>query len=107
MAEVDKDIIKKINEIVSLLQFHNITIRSVYLYGSFARGTAGEWSDIDIAIVSDDFSKNRIDERIRLMKITSNIDSRIEPVPFRTEHFDESDPLVWEIKNTGIQIPLH
>jgi len=107
MAEVDNDIIKKINEIVSILQCHNVTIRSIYLYGSFARGTAGEWSDIDIALVSDDFSKNRIDERIRLMKITSNVDSRIEPVPFRTEYFDESDPLVWEIKNTGIQIPLH
>jgi len=35
------------------------------------------------------------------MKIASNIDSRIEPVPFNLNTFVEEDPLVWEIIKTG------
>ena len=34
---------------------YNLPIDSVYLYGSYAKGTPHAWSDIDICIVSDEF----------------------------------------------------
>jgi len=83
-----------------------VVVHSAYLYGSHARGNAGKWSDIDIALISRDFMKDRTDERIRLMKIALEVDKRIEPVPFRPETFTDSDPLAWEIKHNGISIPL-
>ncbi|KJU83578.1 DNA polymerase, beta domain-containing protein [Candidatus Magnetobacterium bavaricum] len=38
------------------------------------------------------------------MLIASDIDNRIEPVPFRPEDFIDEDPLVWEIKRYGIKL---
>lgn len=30
-----------------------LPVKDVYLYGSYARGTAGKYSDIDIAVIVD------------------------------------------------------
>ncbi|KJU82209.1 DNA polymerase beta domain-containing protein, partial [Candidatus Magnetobacterium bavaricum] len=58
-----------------------INIDSAYLFGSFAKGNEGQWSDIDIAVISSGISEDRLEERVRLMLIASDIDNRIEPVP--------------------------
>ncbi len=59
-----------------------------------------------IELISDDFSDDRYNERLRLMKIINTTDNRIEPVPYNPEQFIETDPLVWEIKKHGIEINL-
>lgn len=98
----------KINNLIQLfitkLINNGIRINAVYLFGSYAKKKEHEWSDIDIAVISPDFTKSRLEERIRLTVIANEIDSRIEPVPFRPNTFIEDDPLVWEIKSTGIPI---
>ena len=71
-----------------------------YLYGSFAKGTFNKWSDIDIAIISQDFSDNPFEDRLLLMRIASTIDDRIEPRPVKKGLFNRNDPLVDEIKKT-------
>lgn len=38
--------------------------------------------------------------------IASEIDDRIEPVPFRPDTFVDEDPLVWEIKKEGRLIEI-
>jgi len=76
----------------------------VYLYGSFAKGTFNKWSDIDIAIISQDFSDNPFEDRLLLMRIASTIDDRIEPRPFKKGLFNRNDPLVDEIQKNGIQL---
>ncbi len=77
-------------------------VKAVYLFGSFAKGTNHEDSDIDIAIISDDF-KDKIDDMSNLFMLTRNIDLRIEPHPFSTEDF-EDDPFANEIIETGIKV---
>lgn len=62
------------------------------------------WSDIDVAVISPDFSTDRFEKRVQLMRITSRIDDRIEPVPFRPETFSKSDPLAFEIMKHGIRV---
>lgn len=104
MAEVDASIIKIIDIFLDKLNRSGITVEEAYLFGSHARGSADKWSDIDIAIISSSLSNDRFDERLRLMKLASEIDSRIEPVPFRADTFIDEDPLVWEIKKEGISI---
>lgn len=104
MAHVNNEIINTVRKSIELLRENNISIKKAYLFGSFATGSEHEWSDIDLALVSDDFLEDRYMERLRIMKITSTIDSRIEPAPYQTEQFNEVDPLVWEIKKNGIEI---
>lgn len=75
-----------------------------YLYGSYAKGTAGKWSDIDVAIVSPDFSEDLFEERVGLMKMAMMVDERIEPSPFRPEDFTSDNPLVNQINISGVII---
>jgi hypothetical protein len=60
----------------------------VILHGSWARGEAKPWSDIDIAVVSDalpgDFS-----ERWMLIGRLKPPGHGIEAIGFRTDHFEE------------------
>ncbi|MBE6082489.1 MULTISPECIES: nucleotidyltransferase domain-containing protein [Tissierellales] len=81
-----------------------IDVKYIYLYGSCAKGTYTEDSDIDIAIVGDDFGRDIIEDTLLLMKLRRKIDYRLEPRPFRTIDFNPSNPLAREIMNTGIQV---
>ncbi|MBU1368619.1 MAG: nucleotidyltransferase domain-containing protein [Bacteroidetes bacterium] len=81
-------------------------IESAILFGSFAKGTNHPDSDIDIAIVFktvDDI----IDLQIQLMQLRSDDDLLIEPHPFKISDFNNSNPLVAEIKKNGIEILNH
>ena len=79
-------------------------IDSAYLYGSFAKGTFNKWSDIDIAIVSPDFSDDLFQDRLLLTRVAYSIDDRIEPKPFKKKLFNRNDPLVDEIQKNGIRL---
>ena len=79
-------------------------IDNAYLYGSFAKGTNNQWSDIDIAIISPDFSDDLFEDRLFLMRIAVNIDDRIEPTPFSNKLFNRNNPLVDEIQKNGIRL---
>lgn len=103
VAKIIPEIEKIVHKYLSRLnQEKNIT--RAYLYGSYAKGNPGKWSDIDLAIVSPDFSEDLFEERISLMKLAIRIDERIEPCPFRPEDFEQDNPLVNEINVSGIEI---
>jgi uncharacterized protein len=104
MVRINASINNLIRQFLSRISDQGIRIKSAYLYGSYARGTETKWSDIDVAIVSPDISDDRFEERVRLVKTSAVIDSRIEPAPFNTKTFVDEDPLVWEIKKDGILI---
>jgi predicted nucleotidyltransferase len=76
------------------------------LYGSYARGAAKDWSDIDLAIISPDFIGDMFEERLELMRLAVSMDERIEPHPFRPEEFNDNQPLASEIRRTGIAIDI-
>ena len=80
------------------------SIIGAYIYGSFAKGTSHKWSDIDLAIISPDFSDDLFEDRLYLMRLAISIDDRIEPRPFRKESFNRNDPLVDEILKNGLQL---
>lgn len=78
-------------------------IEAVYLFGSYAKGTEHEDSDIDVAIVLKTDS-NSFDIMVELMMLTQNIDLRIEPHPIKTDDFKVGNPFVDEIKATGLKV---
>lgn len=87
------------------LQAAGIACDSVYLFGSQVKQSPREASDIDVAVVSPYLRKKYTEGRFLLWKIRRNIDLRIEPHGFTPEHWqDDYDPLVYEIKNTGLKV---
>jgi predicted nucleotidyltransferase len=99
------DVQQVAHEYASAVSFR-FNLRYAFLFGSYAKGTADEDSDIDIAVVADDFSGDQIDDTLSLLKLRRGIDTRIEPHAFLTDEFlsENPDPFVAEIINTGIRI---
>lgn len=104
MAQINDVVFSKIREFIAALPGHGIKAQAVYLFGSYAKGTQTELSDIDVAVVSQDLSGDRFEELVRLLKISAEIDSRIEPVPFLPGAFVDEDPLAWEIRRKGVRV---
>lgn len=99
-----REIIEEIARDYGKLVQEELDVKNIYLYGSYAKGTYTEDSDIDIAVVGDDFSGDPIKDTLMLMRIRRKIDYRIEPRPFKTCDFNSSNPFSKEIIETGIMI---
>ena len=79
-------------------------IEAIILFGSYAKGTENEDSDIDIAIISSDFN-DIIEDGAKLIGLTWKIDIRIEPHPILSEDYKKvSNPFVREVVDTGIKV---
>lgn len=74
----------------------------VVLFGSYARGTAREDSDIDVAVVVGSMRSDRLLAESKLFRMCRDIDARIEPVIVERDH-DESGFLE-EILKIGVQV---
>lgn len=105
MASFDtRERIEEIAREYGRLVKEELGVKNIYLYGSYAKGTYTSDSDIDIAVVGDNFTGDPIEDTLMLMKIRRKIDNRIEPRPFKSCDFNSSNPLAKEIIDTGIMI---
>ena len=100
---VEKKIITDVKCFIEQLK-DEFQIRAVYLFGSFARKSMREDSDIDVAIVSDNFDGFVLSDIEMILSKTKNINRMIEPHPFRTKDFTEDNPFVREIISTGLKL---
>jgi predicted nucleotidyltransferase len=66
MAQIDNAVLDKVQTFIRRLKHSGISVELAYLFGSYATNHAGKWSDIDVAIVSPDFSNDRLDDRVKL-----------------------------------------
>ena len=103
---VEREIIEKIKRLVEELEKHKIRVLKAILYGSRVSGKAHKDSDIDIAIVSSDFGKDRFEEGAKLFEIACDIDPRMEPVPISLESYEKDTwvPLIYEIRQKGMEV---
>jgi predicted nucleotidyltransferase len=97
-------ILEKARAFLELLKSEHIAVDSAYLFGSYAKGSAREDSDIDIAVISERWLPDIIDARYQLMKLASTIDSRIETHPIEKESLSNGDPFVKEILSSGTRL---
>jgi len=78
-------VIKTLKQFIyKLLSINLIPVKEVYLYGSYAYGNPDEWSDIDIAILTDqDYDFERLIEiEAKIRQLARSFDPRIEPLVF-------------------------
>ena len=104
MVQLPSKIKKTIDTYLKSLKRHNIPIKEAILFGSYAKGNYQEWSDIDIALVSEIFDGDRIDDKDKIRSITLSVSSQIEVIPFSPHDFNNQDPFVKEILKTGLKV---
>jgi len=80
-----------------------LNLRKAILYGSFAKGEQRGDSDIDLALVADEFSGFGFEDRKYFARINIRKPySNIQTITYGTEYFEKRDPFIEEIKKSGI-----
>lgn len=102
MVEINAEVSEKINKFIDELEKNNIQIQRAILFGSYAVGTANEWSDIDLALVSNSFTGNRFDDKSLIRKYKAVVNWDISPMPFIPSDFENSPFVESEILKNGI-----
>jgi predicted nucleotidyltransferase len=103
MAQIAPDVITSVERFLAVVREH-LRVEAAYLYGSQATASARPWSDIDVAVISPDFSDDLFQDRIAMMRWAAEIDDRIEPQPFTPDRFGPNDPLASEISHKGVRL---
>lgn len=104
MAQIPARIRAIVERYLIELKKNRFPIKRAVVFGSYAEGRADEWSDIDIALVSDAFEGDRFNDRGKIRRVTLSVSSDLSPLPFRPEDFVPEDPLVKEILEKGVNI---
>ncbi len=79
-----------------------IETKDIYLYGSQAKGTATEDSDIDIAIVVDRVPGDYLNTMALLWKLGRSVSHEIEPVLLSQDDTDSG--FLQTVQRTGIAV---
>lgn len=103
MAEEKVNAIDTLKKLLAALTENQIPISEAYLFGSHAAKKNTQYSDIDVALVSDAFTGVRYLDIMKIGRIVRNVDYRIEVHPFSLEDKDDS-MFLDEIVRTGIRV---
>jgi len=105
---VNPEIRSIILRFVDVLNSKGIRVEKAVLYGSYASGNVHTGSDLDLAIISPDFGKNRFEEGKMLLQLAWRIDPRLEPIPISSDSYENDTwiPLIYEIREKGVEVKL-
>lgn len=96
---MDKKSALEIAQAYAMLVQENFDVERIFLYGSYAKGTPNQNSDIDIAVIVDNIEGDYLAEQAKLFKLRRAIDLRIEPVLLLNNRDDSG--FLAEIMATG------
>lgn len=96
-----------IRQYLAAVRAAGIPVRRAVLFGSYARGEAGPWSDIDLVVISprlDEPADRRLIDK--LWELRAVTDSRIEPVACgeREWETDGTRPILELARREGVVI---
>ncbi len=74
-------------------------VRQIILFGSYVHGTPHEWSDIDVAVITEPVEHWLDTAASHLFHLRRDIDSMIEPILFDSE--EDRSGFLAEIRRTG------
>ena len=93
----------RIRQFLEELRDSGIPLRQAILFGSFARNEQHDYSDIDLALVADNFTGAAfIDSKPFIRSIVKHVE--IKPHTFYPAQFTDWNPFVQEILRTGIVV---
>lgn len=93
-----KQAVRKVKQFAEVVRQH-LPVCDVLLYGSYAKGHPRRYSDIDVAVIVDEYIGDVLGMKARLFRLRRDIDVRIEPLLVERKH----DPANFldEIVRTG------
>lgn len=95
---------KSIKAYIQALEADGLPVTKVILYGSYAKGKANKWSDIDLCVISPEFKDAWSALQYLWSKRVEDSGVTIEPVGFSPADFGEKTSLVHEIRTTGVRV---
>lgn len=100
---MDKDTVLEIlSRFKRALDSKGIRISKLILFGSYAKGTQREGSDIDIVVVSEDFTGKNSWERIDILTdAIYEVFEPIEAIAMTPEEWEKGDSAVVQYSKTG------
>lgn len=106
---VDRSISRIVRRYLAALADAGIHARKAILFGSFARGEGGEFSDIDVIVIAPEFDRtygmNLVEE---LWRMRLRADARIEPIPCGEREWETEGgrPILDIARSEGILIGI-
>jgi len=89
---LEPSVLKSVQRYLRALKERDIDVESAVVFGSRCRGTADEWSDIDLLVIAPQFDDMRDRSGINLLwRVAARIDSRIEPIACGSRQWREDD----------------
>lgn len=104
---VESAIINTVRQYLAALPAAGIHANRAVLFGSFARGEADQYSDIDLVVIAPEFDAGRdFDTVMRLWETTLLADNRIEPIPCGEKEWESGDgrPILEIARREGVVI---
>ncbi len=104
---VESTIANVIRQYLAALPAVGIHARKAILFGSFARGRAHEYSDIDLVVIAPEFDAQRRFDMVKdLWQTTLMADVRIEPIPCGEKEWeiDQGRPILEIARREGVEI---
>lgn len=106
MVGIDADLERRLQAVIDVLK-RNVSLRAVYLFGSYASGQQDRWSDIDLGVFFEGAESWDLTERVRLfVTLQKQVGHDIEPHFFSARAVDHPQPgsFAAEVMKQGIRI---
>ncbi len=99
------DAMDKARKLVALLNSNGIDVYEAYMFGSSVMDEMNEYSDIDVAVVSDKFTGVPFHDALKISKFRRAIDLKLEVHPFSLKDILNNPPVFFvDIKSKGIRV---
>ncbi len=97
--------IATVENYVKSIRSLGVQVRKAFLFGSFAKNRQSEWSDIDVALIADNFIGFSVTDKIPFKRLHAKKEfMAIETHTFAASSLTEHNAFLEEIIKTGIEI---
>ncbi len=104
MAEISDTVLNDINRLIDELNKKQFEISDAFLFGSYAENKAKDYSDIDVALISDNFSGNRFNDKNSIRDVYLKINWKLSPYPIKKSQLQKDWFFTEEIAKKGIKV---
>lgn len=99
-----KDVLEILKRFCMALESKKVHVQKMILFGSWAKGTAGEFSDIDVVIISEAFDGKDLWSRAKLLggaQAAYHILEPIQAVAVTPQEWDGKTSTICELAKDG------
>ncbi|NHZ71864.1 MAG: nucleotidyltransferase domain-containing protein [Aquificales bacterium] len=98
-------VIKTLKQFAKALDSANIQVEQLILFGSHTTGTAREYSDIDVVVISSSFADKSYWERIDILsEAIYKVFAPIEASAFTPEEWQDGKSLIVDYAKNGVLV---